>query len=73
MIASWMSANKLTRIGPDASNRLSIFFFNGKSSKGRDPKFKVMDVFSVELGKPNEFIDITNNLGHQPCLEQLML
>jgi hypothetical protein len=63
----------LTRVGPDAGNRLSLFLFNGKNSKGGDSKVKVMDVFAVELGKPNEFSNITNNIWRQPCLEQLRL
>ncbi len=57
----------LTCTGPDGS-RLIMFLFNGKSSKGRVPKFKVIDVFAGELGKPNQFSNITNNLGHRPCL-----
>jgi hypothetical protein len=63
----------LTTIGPNAINRLSVFSLDGKDSKGGDTKIKVVDILAIELGKPNELSNITDNLGFWPGLKQLML
>ncbi len=63
----------LTPVGPDASNRLCIFLIAGKSSKGQDPKFEVVNIFAVKLGKSNEFSNIMHNLWLWPSMKQWLM
>jgi hypothetical protein len=63
----------LTPIGPDASNGLYIFSIVGKSSKGQDPKFKVLNIFAIKLGQSNKFTNIMHDLWLWPSLKQVML
>jgi hypothetical protein len=62
-----------TRIRPDRCNLVGVLMVCSQRPKGCNSKLKVMDVFAVELGKANEFGDITNDLRLRPRFKELML
>ncbi len=63
----------LTPVVPDAINRFSVFPFDGEGLKWRNPKFEMVDVLAIELGKPNKRCNISYYFWFWPCLKQLML
>ncbi len=63
----------LSGIHPDWCNRINVITFGNKLVQRSHTQLKVVNEFAVELNKPNELANVSNQLGMRPSSEKLML
>jgi hypothetical protein len=64
---------RLSGICPDWCNRVDVVAFGDKLAQRRCTQLEVVNEFAVELNKPDELGNASNQLGVRPSSEKLML